>query len=248
MKKILILLSIVCLSACSSVKEQTKSKIISKSNFHINVKNVEFIAKINTSFPDNSISLNSKVVLAENDSLQMSVSAAFGLQVAKIFASKEEMIFYNIFENSVTFGTPSAENFLKLTKINLSFDELIHLLKSEVPSPITEYKELKNVDGKDFIALAKTKKEGTEYLTVNQDNGTIRQYQFKDNEGVLITSVSFKDYKIYDNELFASNITINFPNLNGTITFEIEEISVNKAIEGPLKFKVPSDAKTTKLN
>lgn len=248
MKNILILLSIVCLAACSSVKDETKSKIDTKSNFHINVKNVEFIANINTSFPENSISLNSKIVIAANDSMQMSVSAAFGLQVAKVYASKEEIVFFNIFENSVTTGTPSAENFLKLTKINLSFEELIHLLKSEVPSPIEEYKLLKNVDGKDYLALAKTKKEGIEYITLNKDNGTLRQYQFKDNAGTLITSVSFKDFKLYENELFASNIAINFPSLNGTITFEIEDIILNKPIEGPLRFKVPSDAKTTKLN
>jgi len=245
---LVILLSIVCLAACSSTKEQIKSNLGTNSNFHINVKNVEFIAKINTSFPENSISLNSKVIIANNDSLQMSVSAAFGLQVAKLFASKDEMLFYNIFENSVTSGTPSSENLFKLTQINLSFEELIHLLKSEVPSPIDEYKLIKNVDGKDYTAFAKTKKEGIEYLTINKDNGTLRQYQFKNNEGVLITSVSFKDYKLFDNELFASNITINIPNLNGTMTFEIEEMTINKIIEGALKFKVPSDAKTTKLN
>jgi len=244
MKTIYLLLIFVILASCSSVKNNYSVETNNlKKTDKVKLKNMEIKTELAADMPGNQITLNSKIILANKDSLQMTVFAPFGLEVAKIFSDKKEFKLYNVFENSVTTGTPSPEALKNATGIDASFESLTSLLRSEVPGDISKYEyQGKTNESKDDIFINKTKADVVEYVILSNESGNILQYQQKNKEGKTLFNVYLRDYTLIDGFEIAKKIILKYPDINGEFVFNFDEVELNKPIVGNLNFKTPAGA------
>ncbi len=231
--------------ACAFVKEEDKTSF-DFSKYHKSVKNLEMVFSISSNIPSVPNGVKAKVVIAGNDSLQASVFAGFGLQVAKVFADSKSFTVFSIFENSVTKGSTTKEELEKLLKVSVEFPEFLKVIKAELPTDITNYKNIRS-GNEDVVALTRNLGEISEYISLEKKTGAIRQIQIKKN-GEPFSTMIYKDYKLIDGELFPSSIEIQIKEKAVSIKLDIEEIKLNPELPKNFRFPIPSDAKVKQLN
>jgi hypothetical protein len=228
--------------SCSSTK-QLKQANINLLKYHQGINNIEIISGITTSFKDNNLSANVNLKISQEDSLQMNIYAAFGINVAKLYSNPNKFIFYNMFENKGYIGKPSMENLYKIAKLNLNYSDFIKLIKSEIPGDLSKFTFFKKDEAKNEI-IYKNKKgnETAEFVVLSISENKMLQYQQKNIDGTLVTNVFFKEYKPFNNQEFATKIVFQFPALEGEISFDFDEVKINPIIEAPFSFSIPSSA------
>ncbi len=239
-------IAIICLTlltiSCSTVK-QSKQESINLSKYHSGIHNVEIISGITTSFKDNNLSANINLKISNEDSLQMNIYAAFGINVAKLYSNQNKFTFYNMFENKGYTGKPSVDNLYKIAKLNLSYSDFIKLIKSEIPGDLSKFSLYKkDVSKNEIIYKNKRGNETAEFVVLSISDNKLTQYQQKNIDGTLVTNVFFKNYKAFDNQEFATKLIFQFPILEGEISFDFDEVKINPNIESPFSFTIPSSA------
>lgn len=234
--------------SCSSTKQVKQDSII-LSKYHIGINNVEIISGITTSFKENNLSANINLKISQEDSLQMNIYAAFGINVAKLYSNQNKFAFYNMFENKGYTGKPSMENLYKIAKLNLSYSDFVKLIKSEIPGDLSKFAFYKKDDKKnEIIYKNKRGNETAEFVVLSISDNKMLQYQQKNIDGTLVTNVFFKEYKAFDNQEFATKIVFQFPTLEGEISFDFDEVKINPKIDTPFSFSIPSSAEKINLD
>jgi hypothetical protein len=68
-----------------------------------------------------------------HDSIQMILNGPFGIAVGSLYAKPDELLFLNFQEGIAYEGTPNRETMRKATRLGLSYDEIVALMRCEVP-------------------------------------------------------------------------------------------------------------------
>jgi len=237
---------LVFIYSCSMFKTEKVVKIPKIIFSNDRIINLEIKADLNIEMPEMNNSVNSTISLIEKDSLLMNIYGPFGIQIAKLFSSNKEFVFYNMFQNQIISGTPSKENFLKATNLNLSFDELIHLIRNEVPGKNENFQYYKNDENSNEIYKNKLDNNKI-FVTYDNKYKKLIKYEQKDNLDNKLLSINYKDYSPYNNFLLPNTIEIIFEKLSGKLTINVEEYKINGEINS-INFDKPTSAKIIKLD
>ena len=253
---IFIIASILILSACSTVKESSKTKKeIQTENVDINtlpglkssLYEMEFNSKITAGISGNVQTVNAKIKIAGVDSIQMNLTGPFGIAIGKFYANKQEFQFYNIFENSTYIGKPDAQSLKRILNMDISFDDFIRIIRGEVLFPIDSYKFIKKLNDDNSLWLSKQDNFG-DFVIAEQKYSSISTYQRKIKDDVLVADIQLRNFNKYDEFYLANDINCSFPSNNSSIKLEISELKINQKFDAPFKFPIAKSSTVIKID
>lgn len=249
------ILCILFVSACSSVKESTKSKQELKTDvfeyklpgLKSNLYEMEFNARITAGMSGNVQTVNAKIKLAGVDSIQMNLTGPFGIAVGKFYANKDEFQFYNIFENATYIGKPNAESLKRILNMDISFDDFIRIIRGEVLFPVDSYKFIKKINDENTLWLSKQNNFG-DFVIAEANYYSISTYQRKIKDDVLVADIQLKNFTQFEDYFLANEINCSFPVNNSSIKLEISDLKINKKFDAPFKFPIVKSSNVIKID
>lgn len=245
--RVIILIGIItALGSCSIFSPKEKPKIPKTIFSNDLIENLEIKAELDVEMPNMSNSVNSTIQLIKKDSLLMNIFGPFSIHVAKLFSSEKEFIFYNIFQNELISGEPSKENFLRATNMNLSFNELIHLIRNEVPGRSEDFNFFSS-DEKSNKTYLNSSNEDDIYITYDGKYNKLIKYEQKNKANEKLLSINYSNYNPVKNFFMPSTIEIVFEKLGGSLKIIVDEYKINEGF-GTISFTKPKSAKEIKLD
>ncbi len=211
------------------------------------LKQLELNGKVISSVDGSKQTASTTVLVKDRDSLGMSIFGPFGILVGQLMASSSNFVFYNAFGNEAVDGIPSAENINSVTGMPISFNDILTLLRGEVPFGEKGYTKVKKLEiGETLFSYAEVNQ--THFVTTSPNTDYISQYQRKSNDGELLFHIRYNNYKIFNNLSIATESILQIPKLKTSISFIAEEVFVNQPFQSKLGFTIPSGVKRKTLN
>lgn len=226
----------VLISSCSIFKKDVEEIDVS-TKIQTELKDLTVNGKIKVDMPQQNATVNTQIKIAGRDSLFMKILGPFGIEVMRLYSSEDEFTLLNTFQNEAYKGIPSSENLKKVSNINLSFQDLIKISRSEIPGNSDQYKfsGKKENELKIFTSI----KDGIRELIKIDLLGRIIEYKQFDVNGTETLMVNFKDYKNVEGFDLAHKIDIAFKEIGGSMTIEASELLINTIGNSPLSFSLP---------
>lgn len=265
---LLLLLTLLVITSCSSTKTaQKESNTTAKKEVPVNTQEVkkdgeaeklfyfskenlrqlEINGKIVSTVDGSKQSASTSVLVKERDSIGMTIFGPFGILVGQLMASPSNFIFYNAFGNELIEGEPSSANINSVTGMPISFDDIMTLLRGEVPFGLKGYQKVKTLESGENLFSYKDQMQ-THFVTTVANSNDISQYQRKNNDGELLFHIRYTNYKNVNNVSVATESTLQIPKMKTSISFVADEVFINEPFQSKLSFSIPSGVKRKKLN
>jgi hypothetical protein len=256
------LVSILLINSCGSTKTVQKNKetttisvnkdtleTLSSQLYYFSnddLKQLEINGKVVSSVGGAKQSAATTILVRERDSIGMTIFGPFGILVGQLMATNSNFTFYNAFGNEVIEGDPSSANINSVTGMPISFDDIMTLLRGEVPFGSKGYEKVKTLESGEILYLYKDQ-QLTHFVTKSQNSNTISQYQRKTNNGELLFHIRYGNYKTINNVSISTESTLQIPSMKTSISFVADEVFVNEPFQSKLSFSFPSGVKRKKL-
>lgn len=212
--------------------------------YNKDLKTLKFEGTMDVEMPSMSQGASIEVKVKEQTEMGMNVFGPFGIEVAKLHSNAEKFVFFNMFNGEAFQGVPSSENLNKVAAISLSFQDLISIMRCEIPSFKKKFIKHKEVNElKSYINSDKSK--NIEIVTVDKF-GLLKKYEQSDLNGKKIFEVDFNNYKTINKFKLAHLVKINFPQIGGNLTIEVEKYYPNHEINN-LELKIPNSIKIQEI-
>jgi hypothetical protein len=247
MKKIISISFIIAvlISCTSSKKIHEKMEETEDLPFYNEkLKTLKIEGSMDVEMPSMSQGASIEVRLKEQSEMGMNVFGPFGIEVAKLYASNDKFIFFNMFQGEAYQGQPSSENLNKVANISLSFKDLISIMRCEIPSFKKKFIKYKDED-ESKIYINPDKSKNIEKATIDKF-GLLKKYEQSDLNGKKIFEVNFSNYRNVDKFKLAHLVKIIFPQIGGNLTIEVENYFPNQEINN-LELKIPSSIKIKEI-
>lgn len=247
MKIFISILLVLILASCSSTKKFNEKMEEDESLpfYNKELKTLKIEASFDININDNEQSAGVEINLKRNEEIGMNIFGPFGIEVARLYANSEKMLFYNMFEGSAFQGIPSAENMEKMTNISISINDLISIMRSEIPSEKGHYALTSEKDGDKVFTKILEDELGSAVVNIDKF-GVMRKYQQIDENALVTMEVEFKNYKEINGFKLAHLINVKFPHLAGSINVEVEKYTPNLEL-GDLNLKIPNSIKIKEI-
>lgn len=256
------LVSILLINSCGSTKTVQKNKetttisvnkdtleTLSSQLYYFSnddLKQLEINGKVVSSVDGAKQSAATTILVRERDSIGMTIFGPFGILVGQLMATNSNFTFYNAFGNEVIEGDPSSANINSVTGMPISFDDIMTLLRGEVPFGSKGYEKVKTMESGEILYLYKDQ-QLTHFVTISQNSNNISQYQRKTNDGELLFHIRYGNYKTINNVSISTESTLQIPSMKTSISFVADEVFVNEPFQSKLSFSIPSGVKRKKL-
>lgn len=246
MQRILLISILILISACSSVKTEKRDAFKGNIKNKSNLKNMTIKCSIEPDTPEISGSFSSVFDIAARDSFRLKVYAPFGIEVARIFASEDRFLAYNVFQSMAYSGKSSSSSLEKVANIKIEFEDLISFMRSDVPGDPRSYKFEKDLGDGRSLYRSKQKKNYLEFVTLDPD-GNLIQYQQQDSDGNTNLNVFFEDYKKWGEYFLAGEVKIKLPGEESELVIDVDEYEFPESFES-FSLDIPSSIKIEELN
>lgn len=237
------------ISSCSTTK--LSKAPIPKYGFDLpkNKENVDFIkikSKIKIDLPDKNTTVSAVFNISGRDSLQMRILGPFGIELVRFYSDKNKFLAYNVFDNKAFSGVPTAQALQRAVNIGLSFDELIAILRSELPGKKESY-IFNSQDSVSAKYVSNNIEEGNRTCEICPGN-RLCAYWNENDENISSFVINFSDYILKNKNEFATKIKINLMQAQGSITILINEISFENQQNERLSFTLPESVEITEID
>lgn len=247
MKRIILLIYILFACGCASTvigKDSSDTLTIPKSpeKFQLN-------CMMSTEMEDFSGSFQAKVKISGKDSISITVIGPLGIVVGKLYSDPKQFIFYNVLENLIITGSPSSENIYKAAKINLSYDDMISVLRAEPIGDINEYKIFSNKDNEKKIYIKPNILGYADFIVLNTD-GTIAQYQRKsksNDEEKTVLNAFLDDYSMKSDVKYPGSFRFAFSGNTGSLSVNVNDFKIIDSFDTAFRFSVSKSARVITL-
>lgn len=183
-------------------------------------------------------------IIANRDSFNITMSGPFGITAAKLYATRDSFVFVNYLMQQVFDGRNDAPTVATAMPFGITITDLFALLKGQVPGDLSRFSvhSVRN----DSTVLYVSKHDGqTEYVLIDTVRTTLRQYQSKDEHGVLKVNVTYADFHMVDDHPFSYAVDVAVDDKRQTMAFRMTSAHVNHPITEPLSIGIPSSFKRT---
>jgi len=231
------------------VTEKETNEIPTEQLFYFsndNLRQLEINGKIVSTVDGSKQSASSSVLVKERDSIGMTIFGPFGILVGQLMATQSNFTFYNAFGNEVIEGEPSSANINSVTGMPISFNDIMTLLRGEVPFGTIGYKKVKTLESGETLYSYKDQMQ--HFVTTSVNSNTISQYQRKAIDGELLFHIRYNNYKNVNNVSIATESILQIPKMKTSISFVADEVFINEPFQSKLSFSIPSGVKRKKLN
>jgi len=260
------LVSLVLIIGCSSTKPmQTTVKTGNNAKNNTDSIAISNPIEINIPLPHNRSELSSYKaecdVMVENesapmqgtctlsilrtDSLLMQIGGPFGILVGKLSASPTNMIYLDALRSEVFEGNPQNPEMQAKLPIPLSYEDIIYLMRAEVPFMTNNYTFVKESDGKQVFTNT-TNSQFIDFVQMSTKDSTMLTYQRKSKTGELLFNVNYNEYATKNNIRYPISISLHFPMRKLQAKFIVTDMLLNSTAER-YWFNVPKNIKRTKL-
>ncbi len=243
------LLSIFTVS-CATVKDsvEVSSNINQFPERNIEFRNLSLKSNISVVMKEMSNMATANINMAYSDSISMSLFGPFGIPFGKLYATKSNVVFYNIMTNQVLEGKPSSENMRTAVFLPLSYEDFIRLIRCETPGEPKDFIYDKYLNDDEILFKNNSNPEYIEYAVLSNKDKVITQYQRKQIDGTMILHVFYTDYTKNNNIDFAQKQQYKFPEMDVNVTMEIRDLIINGTFEKPFSFNIPANIDRIKLD
>ena len=205
--------------------------------------NILMKANLKVVFSSINQSITTTIEIAKMDSILINISAILGINVGKFFATPDEFIMNNNLESVTYTGKSSRENLMKIIQLELSFNDFVSILKTTpTKQNLSDYQVDYNNNSLSFEDEFAT--EIIYFSSKDTITKIIRKNKFEQD----IFIAEFSNHKLIDNYLFAKTINISFPNQNGNVTINLNEINLNAKLSSPMRIIKPRSFEQKILN
>jgi len=248
-KLIYILILVVFASSCKTIKDKSLIGEVEELIRKDDLRTLQIRAQVHSDFPDFKQSFSTRINIAFRDSVQLSVLGPLNIPLGRLYAEPNYFVFFNTMESIAFEGKPSAENLKKVAYMDLSYNDLIFMLRAEAPSEFAKYRIFqKNEEKGETIYIDDSSVNYAEFIVFSHNLGTITQIQRKKRNDETLLNIVYSDFQKVNEFLLPMTINASIPDANGSITLKITEVSVNLLFLEPFKFEVPSSFELYRLD
>jgi outer membrane lipoprotein-sorting protein len=186
---------------------------------------------------------NAEIYMKFPDSIFVKLEGPFGIDLANIFITENELKYYNIKENCKYVGEYNVEKFEKLTGANLKFLEIIELLSGRLNFDSFSSDKIIDVFEKSegYYIVSETQEGFEEYL-VDKRIWQIKKYVVYDKNKEVVLEKRFDEFEKKSN--FTIPKIIRYIKPDKRITLIYKNISINEEIDSSkFDIKIPENVK-----
>lgn len=237
------ILSFAFLISCSSARKiKYEGEIKSLPVLNKNLSNISIKGIIGFTYNGKNQSTDCKLLLAKTDSLSLTIIGPFGMTLARLYAKPDYFLFYNAYNNDALEGSPNPSQLSKVFFIPIDYSDFVTLSRYDIIGNPDDYKILTSFKDDNFVIFKNSKNtDYNEYYLVAKDDYTIRQYQRKNREDILLFSASYQDIQFKEGYYFPEKIEFSFPTMQAGLTIECNKVIFNENYDKPFSINLPSD-------
>lgn len=195
-----------------------------------------------------SVKGSSTICILRTDSLLLTMNGPFGILVGKVSASRDYMVYFDVLRSEIVEGNPQSEAMQNKLPIPLSYDDLIHLMRCEVPFQPNLYRLSKADEQNQSQLFSYSEDERfVDFVKVSTKDSTLMTYQRKSRTGEVLFNVNYKEFTLKNGVRYPLSIALQFPKRNALATFTVTDVTINPEGE-KYWFSLPKGVKRTKLN
>ncbi|HYF02879.1 MAG TPA: DUF4292 domain-containing protein, partial [Patescibacteria group bacterium] len=97
------------------------------------IYSLDMATQLTASISGSTNSANANIIIGGRDSLSMTVRGPLGIVIGKLYSNPQYFLFYNALGNEVLEGAPRAESIAKATQMALSYNDIMYLMRGEIP-------------------------------------------------------------------------------------------------------------------
>lgn len=165
-------------------------------------------------------------VVKRRDSLKITMNGPFGIPVGALGATPDGFLFFNAQSGEALEGRGDRETFRKMLQVGLSYDEIVSLMRGELPAIPTEGTYTASADG-DNVTFTVSGDGYRETFTVNQQSLEVLDYARHRTSGETATeeiSITYKNFVLVASRRVAKRAQVSLSGGEQTMQVNIEEI------------------------
>lgn len=245
----LILIPFLIISCSSSKHVEEKSFDIKDVINSINrtgekIKSMKGSGNISLESERGGNSGNFKINVLKPDSLYLTITGPFGINVAKALITKDTFFFHDAFNNVVVTGKTSKKNLAEILRVNIGFEDIMNV-SSCSPDFLREKDNAPQVDQKfednEVVLIYQNEGDIIKYY-VNLENRYISKRVVYSGSGKIIKEEKYQSYYKKDDMWLPRSIQVTLPAENQSLSLYFEKQDINS---GDLNFSIsyPKDTK-----
>lgn len=247
MKKTILLLMVIVLAACSTVKQAAdtdKQDAITVLPINKGLENITVKGQVTFKAKDQQMTGNYKAEIAGTDSLSLTLFGPMQIAAGKLYARTDYFLFYDVFNNRAYEGTPNSQNMNSAFRLELGFSDMIKLFRGELPYNAELYKYDRKIENGTLFKY-KAPGEFADFALISTD-GSLLQYQRKLQDGTMVMNVQYSEHEKINEYILPGKISLSFPANDALVTFEADSYKTNEEFIKPFIFLLSSDVKRVK--
>jgi len=201
---------------------------------------------IKTNEINNSASF--RVVLIKPDSLYLTITGPFGIELAQALVTSKDFIFYDALQNTAYKGLQSSDILRQIFKIDLSFGDImdayigsVNLTNNLYRSPNTFHV----VYDKYLLTYKDSSTENIAEYEVDVRNLGILHYLLKNSSGNELLEGKYSNFELLETVAIPAKIEVTNRSQNESIVIDYKAMTANKK-NIYIDFKLPDDASIIK--
>lgn len=236
--------------ACSTVREIKKDSTIPTffPGRNSGLQNLSLKTSISVNANETSNAATAKLMLANLDSISVTMYGPFGLLIGKMYADTNNLVFYNSLTNQAIEGKPTEENMKAAIMLPLTYYDFLRLIRCETPGAPEDFSLENQINDGELLYKNDKNNAYVEYAVISKQDNQFTQYQRKLRDGTMVLHVFFTNYQRINNINYPMKHVYKFPGINVSLTLEVDDIEVNTGFEKPFSFRIPANIERIKLN
>jgi hypothetical protein len=176
------------------------------------------------------------------DSLLVTLTGPFGIDVGTFFLSKEKYVMYNSLENSVTTGDPKNSAIRSIIPFDLTSEQILNAFAGVFVIRDLESNLQRYVVEDDAFVLSYASGTNTSTYWVDPQSLLVSRFEQRNTEGELLVEAKAAAFMNEENLSAARRIQIQFPKQSRQISISYRSLKLNVS-DTDFSFTVPSSAK-----
>lgn len=160
------------------------------------------------------------------DSLRINLVGPFGVPVGALSATRDQFLFFNAQEGEAIEGIPDRETFGKLMQLELEYNEMISMLRGELPR-IPEPGSYQAEERDDMMHYTVRTARGVESFTIDIDEQAVTGYRRMIGSGsqaVEEFSVTYRDFQSLGDRKFPKRASVSIANGAQKVAVTVEKL------------------------
>ncbi len=184
----------------------------------------------------------------KKDSLLMTITGPFGILVGRFAASAQQLLYFDALNTEVLEATTDSPKVLERLPIPLNYNDLVHLMRSEVPFRADKYDFIRSSNGdSNMIYRYDEDPRYVDFVKCSATDGCVLSYQRKARSGEILLNLNYDDYELMSGVLFPRTIVMTIPAQKTVSRFRVSSLVLDPKNEH-YSFSVPKGTKRTKLD